>query len=147
LRRELLPLATLVTPNRGEAEVLTGRRVRKPEDLRDAAHAIVEEFGCSALVKGGHLPGLGEAMDVYYDGKTEMVLTAPFVRGISTHGTGCTLSAAITGYCALGHSLPDSVRKAKEYVTQAIAQSRRAGSHAVLNWFWRLREAQGAFEK
>jgi hydroxymethylpyrimidine/phosphomethylpyrimidine kinase len=136
-RDELLPLATLVTPNIDEAEVLAGGRIREPEDLRIAARSIVDQFGCAALVKGGHLAGVSEAMDLFYDGETELLLSTPFVRGISTHGTGCTYSAAITGYCALGHTLPDAVRLAKEYISQAIAHSQRVGRHYVLNWFWR----------
>jgi hydroxymethylpyrimidine/phosphomethylpyrimidine kinase len=88
-------------------------------------------------VKGGHLLGLKEAVDIFYDGSEELLLTAPFVRGVSTHGTGCTYSAAIAGYLAEALPLSKAVQQAKEYITQAIAQSRRAGAHSVLNSFWR----------
>ena len=71
-------------------------------------------------------------MDIFYDGKEELLLKAPFIRGVSTHGTGCTYSAAVTGYLARGCSLPQAVQLAKEYITQAIAQSRKAAGHSVL---------------
>jgi len=137
LKRELLPLATLVTPNLQEAASLLGRPLRSEGDLRMAAREIHHEFGCAALVKGGHLPGVAEAVDFYFDGKKELRLAAPFVKGLRTHGTGCTYSAAITAYLALGWSLPEAVTRAKGYITQAIAHSQRAAGHGVLNHFWR----------
>ena len=137
LQRELLPLAALVTPNREEAELLTGLSVRDEEGLRAAARVLHERFGCAALVKGGHLRGAREAVDIFFDGRTELMLSAPFVRGVSTHGTGCTYSAAITARLARGESLVKAVTAAKEFITQAIAQSVRAGGHDVLNPFWR----------
>jgi hydroxymethylpyrimidine/phosphomethylpyrimidine kinase len=137
LTTELFPLATLVTPNLDEAELLTGQRLRSVEDLRSAARELHRRFGCAALVKGGHLRGLKEAADIFYDGQEELLLTAPFVRGVSTHGTGCTYSAAITAYLARGLSLSQAVQRGKEYITQAIAQSQRTGRHCVLNSFWR----------
>jgi len=130
----LLPLATLVTPNLIEAELLLAIKIRDEEDLRVAARQIVQRFGCAALVKGGHLRGTREAVDIFNDGKTEMLLTAPFVRGVSTHGTGCTYSAAIAAYCARGLALPQAVGHAKEFITQTIAESQRIGRHFVLNW-------------
>jgi hydroxymethylpyrimidine/phosphomethylpyrimidine kinase len=133
----LLPLATLATPNLDEAEILVGAKLRSVEDLRAAAREIVCRFGCAALVKGGHLRGLATAVDIFNDGKTELLLEAPFVRGVSTHGTGCTYSAAIAGHLARGLRLPDAVKAAKEFVTQAIAQSNRAARHDVLNCLWR----------
>ena len=132
LKRELLPLATLVMPNLDEAEVLIGEELKSVEDLRAAARKLQRSFGCAALVKGGHLRGLTEAVDIFYDGKQELLLKAPFIRGVSTHGTGCTYSAAVTGYLARGKSLAQAVQLAKEYITQAIAQSRKAAGHSVL---------------
>jgi len=134
---ELLPLATLATPNLDEAEILVGAKLASVEDLRAAAREIVRRFGCAALVKGGHLRGLATAVDIFNDGRSELLLEAPFVRGIGTHGTGCTYSAAIAGYLALGRSLAGAVTAAKRFVTQAIAQSTRAARHDVLNSFWR----------
>ena len=136
LREQLLPLAALVTPNLAEAAALTGRPLRTVEDMRRAAREIQRRFGCAALVKGGHLPGAKEAADIFFDGDTELLLTTPFVRGVRTHGTGCTGSAAITAYLALGLGLPTAVAEAKQYVARAIAGYRKAGEHPVLNHFW-----------
>jgi hydroxymethylpyrimidine/phosphomethylpyrimidine kinase len=136
IKERLLPRARLVTPNLEEAEVLIGAQIKSENDLRKAARRIHETFGCAALVKGGHLKGSGEAIDFFYDGRTELMLTAPLIRGLSLHGTGCTYSAAITAYLALGHSLPDAVSRAKQFITQAIVQSVRAARHDILNSFW-----------
>ena len=131
---QLFPRATLVTPNLDEAELLLGMKIRDEEDLRTAARRIVERFGCAALVKGGHLRETREAVDIFNDGKTELMLTAPFVRGVSTHGTGCTYSAAIVAACAIGVPLPEAVGLGKQFITQAIANSRRIGRYFVLSW-------------
>ncbi|HLP76382.1 MAG TPA: PfkB family carbohydrate kinase, partial [Candidatus Paceibacterota bacterium] len=137
LTGQLLPLATLVTPNLDEAKVLVNRDLKSVEDLRSAAKDIFEQFGCAVLVKGGHLRGSSDAADIFFDGETELLLTAPFVKGVNTHGTGCTYSAAITGYLALGKPLEKAVKLAKTYITEAIAGSFNAGNHSVLNSFWR----------
>ena len=134
---KLLPLASLITPNLDEAQILVGGKLASITDLRAAARKLHQRFGCAVLVKGGHLRGLREAVDIFYDGQQELLLSAPFVRGVSTHGTGCTYSAAIAGHLAQGRSLPRAVRQAKEYITQAIAQSQTAAGHGVLNCFWR----------
>ena len=136
VKSQLLPLATLVTPNLDEAAGLIGRRIESVEEMRAAAREITSRYGCAALVKGGHLRGLREAIDIYFDGKTELLLRAPFVKGISTHGTGCAYSAAVTGYLALGSDLPGAVERAKRYITGAIAGSVTASGQAVLNHFW-----------
>jgi hydroxymethylpyrimidine/phosphomethylpyrimidine kinase len=133
LSDKLLPLATLVTPNLDEAEILSGQKIRGPEDLRTAARKIFLRFGCAVLAKGGHLNNSPEAMDIFFDGQTELLLSAPFVRGVATHGTGCTCSAAICAALALGHNLPGAVELAKNFVTAAIARSYRIGCHFALN--------------
>jgi hydroxymethylpyrimidine/phosphomethylpyrimidine kinase len=134
LCKRLLPLAALVTPNLDEAAILVGAELHSVTDLRAAARTLYQFFGCAALVKGGHLRGLKEAVDIFYDGRQELLLSAPFIRRASTHGTGCTYSAAIAAYLARGCSLPCAVRRAKQYITQAIALSRTAAGHGVLNW-------------
>lgn len=133
---ELLPLAILVTPNADEAALLTGRPLRTLEDLRSAARALYLRHGCAALVKGGHLRHLSRATDVFFDGENELILSAPFVRGVATHGTGCTYSAAVAGYLALGLPLVEAVGMAKNHITQSITQSVRVGTHTTLNPFW-----------
>jgi hydroxymethylpyrimidine/phosphomethylpyrimidine kinase len=132
LKEKLLPLATLVTPNLDEAEILAEQKIRSPEDLRNAARTIVSTYGGAALVKGGHLKNSREAIDVFFDGETELLLSAPFVRGVSTHGTGCTYSAAICAALALGHDLPRAVEIGKRYVTRVISESYRVGNHFAL---------------
>jgi hydroxymethylpyrimidine/phosphomethylpyrimidine kinase len=134
LTERLLPLAALVTPNLPEAERLLDCRIQSEEDMRQAARRVRERFGCAALIKGGHLPGARQGADIFYDGRNELLLTARFIRGLSLHGTGCTYSAAITGYLALGRALPEAVALGKEYITQAIAHSRLVEGHRVLNW-------------
>jgi hydroxymethylpyrimidine/phosphomethylpyrimidine kinase len=135
IQDDLLPQATLVTPNLDEAAILTGRKLESVEDLRWAAREIQGRWGCAALVKGGHLRGLREAVDIFHDGHDEWLLAAPRVNGVSTHGTGCTYSAAIAGYLARGLALRPAVEKAKQHVTRTIAGSYRAAGHAVLNPF------------
>ncbi len=84
------------------------------------------------LVKGGHLKNAHEAIDIFFDGKTELLLSAPFVKGVRTHGTGCTYSAAICAALALGHDLPRAVEIGKKFITSAIAGSYRIGKHFAL---------------
>jgi hydroxymethylpyrimidine/phosphomethylpyrimidine kinase len=135
LEQELLPLARLVTPNLSEAEVLIGKRISSLDEMRAAAREIHERFGCATLVKGGHLKNSPQAADIFYDGKNEIILRAKFVKGVSTHGTGCTLSAAIAGYLAQGRDIPSSIRLSKKFITQAIQQSRKVSGHDVLQNF------------
>jgi hydroxymethylpyrimidine/phosphomethylpyrimidine kinase len=134
LFEQLLPLAALVTPNVQEASVLLRREIESVEDMRAAAKELRQRFGCAALVKGGHLGGLRDAVDIFNDGKEELLLRAPFVRGICTHGTGCVYSAAITAYLARGLALPRAVSIAKEYITRSISRSRKIGDHWVLGF-------------
>lgn len=133
LKERLLPLATLVTPNLDEAQLLLGRKLRTLEDLLDAAEELHATFGCAALVKGGHLKLDNEAVDVLFDGKRFTVLKARRVQGVSTHGTGCTYSAAIAAHLARGQKLDRAVALAKEFITRAIATSYFAGKHPSLN--------------
>lgn len=131
LRDRLLPLAQLVTPNLDEARILADRELLDLDDLRWAARAIRDRYGCPVLVKGGHLPG-PMAVDVYWDGVREILLRARRIRGLSSHGTGCTYSAAIAASLALGQPAPDAVRAAKRYITRALRRTRRVGRHTVL---------------
>jgi hydroxymethylpyrimidine/phosphomethylpyrimidine kinase len=132
LRELLLPQAVLVTPNLPEGEALLGIKIRSLEQLRSATKALFAEYGCAVLMKGGHLRGQGEAVDFFYDGQTELMFTAPFLKAGPLHGTGCTYSAAITAYLARGRSLPKAIELAKSYITEAIAGRALAGKHLVL---------------
>ena len=131
---ELFPLATVITPNLDEASVILKRELKTVEDLRGAARELHQQFGCAVLAKGGHLRGLKEAVDILFDGREEWMLSAPFVKGVATHGTGCTYSAAIAAGMAKGTTLRDSVFQAKDHVTMAIANSVRTGQHTALNF-------------
>jgi hydroxymethylpyrimidine/phosphomethylpyrimidine kinase len=110
------------------------RPLTSVEDLRGAAREIFERWGCAALVKGGHLRGLNEAVDIFFDGNLELLLSAPFVKGIGTHGTGCTYSAAITAGLANGLPLTKAVAQAKQFISHAIASSRHVGDYWALGW-------------
>jgi hydroxymethylpyrimidine/phosphomethylpyrimidine kinase len=120
LRRELLPLATLVTPTVSEAEILTGTKIATLEDLRAAARHIHRAFGCAALVKGGHLAGTNEAVDFLCSGHGEWMFSAPRAKVKGLHGTGCTYSAAIAAWLARGRPLDRAVKLAKEHITRTI---------------------------
>jgi hydroxymethylpyrimidine/phosphomethylpyrimidine kinase len=144
LTEKLLPLATLVTPNLDEAEILAGQKISSPEDLRSAARVIHLRFGCAVLVKGGHLKNSSMAIDVFFDGETELLLSAPFVKGVSTHGTGCTYSAAICAALALGYGLPHAVEIGKNFITEAISNSYQIGNYFALG---QLKNSAGAAGK
>jgi hydroxymethylpyrimidine/phosphomethylpyrimidine kinase len=127
LRRELLPLAALVTPNLSEAEVLIGKRIRTPEELRVAARIIHQLCGCAALVKGGHLAGGDRAVDFLCGAEGEWMLSAPRIKSVALHGAGCAYSAAITAWLARGKLLPKSVELAKTHIAALIAATPRSG--------------------
>lgn len=131
-KQKLLPLATLVTPNLDEATILTGKKISTPEAMREAAREIHARHGCAVLLKGGHLKNCREAIDIFFDGETELLLSAPFVKGVSTHGTGCTYSAAICAALAQGHALPHAVEMGKNFITDAIVNSYKIGKHFAL---------------
>ena len=133
VKRDLLPLATLVTPNLDEASLLLGREVRSVADAKAAAREIFERWGCAALVKGGHRADDPEATDVLCVAGRITLLKSRYIVGAATHGTGCTLSAAIAAGVARGTSLTGAVRQAKTFVTNAIAKRYRAGGHEHLN--------------
>ncbi|MEM7418008.1 MAG: bifunctional hydroxymethylpyrimidine kinase/phosphomethylpyrimidine kinase [Gemmatimonadota bacterium] len=136
LLERLIPRATLVTPNLGEAERLTGAPVRTPEEMGVAARRLVELGADAALVKGGHLSG--DVVDVLFDGQRETTWARVRIESRHTHGTGCTLSAVVTAGLAHGQSLSDSVDRALAFVAEAIATAPGLGSgHGPLNHFAR----------
>jgi hydroxymethylpyrimidine/phosphomethylpyrimidine kinase len=138
LRRELVPLATVVTPNLPEVEQLTGVRATDERELRAAAAAVLALGPSWVLVKGGHLTG--EAVDLLTDGDVEVVLRAPRLPNEHTHGTGCTLASAIASRLALGDDVPTAVRSAKGFVTGALRAGFPLGSGigpVDHGWLWR----------
>ncbi len=132
IRNDLLPLAAIATPNLDEAAHLLGVSLHSLDDLRDAARELHRRHQCAFLVKGGHLKNSADAVDVFWDGRRELLLSTPFIRGVSTHGTGCTYSAAIAAHLARGLRLLPAVQAAKHTITQAILHSVRIGSHQAL---------------
>ncbi|HAZ49690.1 MAG TPA: bifunctional hydroxymethylpyrimidine kinase/phosphomethylpyrimidine kinase [Cyanobacteria bacterium UBA11369] len=128
LRDALMPKAMLVTPNRYEAQILTGLEIHTLDDMRAAAFRIYQ-MGCKAvLVKGGGMPGLLRGVDIWFDGSRWETVTAASVDTKNTHGTGCTLAAAIAANLANGKDLFSAVRRAKDYVTTALQHSLSIGS-------------------
>jgi hydroxymethylpyrimidine/phosphomethylpyrimidine kinase len=120
-KNELFPLATLITPNLDEAKLLTAGKIKNLEQMEQAAETLATRFRCSILLKGGHLRG-NKAIDLLFHNGHLIKFSAPFVRGVATHGTGCTYSAAITAGLASGLSLVQAIRRAKKFVTKSIAQ-------------------------
>ena len=117
----LFPRATLVTPNLAEAAALTGRSVRDVGEMKAAGNELARKFRTRFLLKGGHLVG-DRAIDLLCDETVVVEFSAPFVPGVSTHGTGCTYSAAIAARLAHGDSLEESIARAKDFVSRAIRE-------------------------
>jgi hydroxymethylpyrimidine/phosphomethylpyrimidine kinase len=121
-RERLFPMATLITPNLDEVRTLLGRSVTTLDEMRRAGQELVAEYGRAFLIKGGHLR-LNPAVDLLCESDGAVrEFSAPFVSGISTHGTGCTYAAAITAGLAKGFALPAAVGEAKQYLANTIAQ-------------------------
>lgn len=118
---ELIPLATVVTPNHHEAEVLTNLSIRTVEDMKEAARQIVGMGAKAAVVKGGHLSEDQDAIDVLFDGDSFSTFGTTRIATGNTHGTGCSFASALSGRLALGESLQEAVKKTKDYITSAIA--------------------------
>ena len=119
LKSKLLGLATLITPNIPEAQVLSGMDIRTAEDMERAAKAIYEAYGCAVLCKGGHQ--LNDANDLLYSKEGARWYHGRRIANPNTHGTGCTLSSAIASNLAKGYSLDEAVERAKAYISGALA--------------------------
>lgn len=118
LKTQLLPMATVITPNIPEAEVLAEMEIRSEDDMVEAAKKIHEMYHCAVLCKGGH--SLNDANDLLYqDGETTW-FHGKRINNPNTHGTGCTLSSAIASNLAKGYSLEESIHRAKEYISGAL---------------------------
>lgn len=119
LKTELLPLAEVATPNIPEAEILADIPIRTPADMEAAARKISEQYGCAVLCKGGH--DLNDANDLLWRDGAGYWFNGRRINNPNTHGTGCTLSSAIAANLAKGMALEDAVRRAKEYISGALA--------------------------
>ena len=119
LKEKLLPLATLLTPNIPEAEVLSGMTISDPAGMERAARAISEQYGCAVLCKGGHQ--ISDADDLLWREGAGVWFRGRRIQNSNTHGTGCTLSSAIAANLAKGYDLDRSVQRAKDYISGALA--------------------------
>jgi hydroxymethylpyrimidine/phosphomethylpyrimidine kinase len=142
LRDELLPLGKVVTPNLGEAEVLTGMKISNLEDMKKAAE-ILHKFGTEyVVVKGGHLEG--DAVDLLFDGQEFTTFPGERIVTKNTHGTGCTFAAAVAAGLARGAAVPAAVGRAKNYIGTAIRHALAIGAgHGPTHHFAELYEAAG----
>lgn len=125
MKEKLLPLATVITPNIPESEILCGRKIITKEDMQKAAKQMAEEFGCAVLCKGGH--SVNDANDLLYENGKFIWFSGKRIDNPNTHGTGCTLSSAIAANIAKGFSLQQSVSRAKEYISGALADMMNLG--------------------
>lgn len=139
IKNKLIPLSTIITPNLSEAKVLTGDEIGNAESMVMAGEKILD-YGChSVLIKGGHLEGNDMCDVLCIKGEdTPYIYKADKIASNNTHGTGCTLSSAIATYLALGHSLQEAVRLAKDYVHKGISSGKDVcigHGHGPLNHF------------
>lgn len=143
LKTILFPLADVVTPNIHEAQALVGGTIETEAQMRAAAEEIRAYGAGKVVVKGGHLNG-EQATDIVFDGARHIALTSKRLSTRNTHGTGCTFSSAIAAYLARGESFFDAARKAKDYVTGAIAHSLAIGKgHGPTHHFFDLYRRAG----
>ena len=139
VRAHLLPLATVLTPNLLEAELLTGSQITDEAGMRRAAETLSSLGPRWVLVKGGHLPG--NPVDVLFDGSEMTRFPGQRIASRHTHGTGCTLASAIASFLALGRQVPAAVEAAKEYVTGAIGAGFPLGAGiGPVDHAWRIRQ-------
>lgn len=142
LIKELIPLATVITPNIPEAEILLGERINSQEDLIIAAQKLARKFNVSVLLKAGHLTN-DLLTDYFYNKEKQLslALTSKRLDTPNTHGTGCTLSSAIASMLAKGYEIEEAIQKAKEYLTGAIEEGANyqiGHGHGPVCHFWNL---------
>jgi len=143
MKSKLFPLALVVTPNLQEAEFLTGHRITKEKEVKEALQEIFELGPTSVIVKGGHSADLNQSTDHFFDGETFRLFSEPRIETKNTHGSGCTFAAAINAYLARGLDLMESIASAKKYTTEAIRHSFPLGQgHGPLGHFWKYWESE-----
>ena len=131
LMTRILPRAAVITPNRMEAELLTGMTIRTLGDMESAAKLCREKFGCGSVIKGGHSESREESADVCLFGEETLILRSPRLElpELTTHGTGCTFSSALAAGVAKGLDLPEAARNAKRFVYESLLGHVRTGSN------------------
>ncbi|NLZ74075.1 MAG: bifunctional hydroxymethylpyrimidine kinase/phosphomethylpyrimidine kinase [Bacteroidales bacterium] len=142
LKEQLIPCVRIITPNIPEAEILLGKKIKEQEDLLIYAKEIAEELTVSVLLKAGHLED-DNLIDVLYNYETEETIKLPSKRIYTpnTHGTGCTLSSAITAFLARGYTLNDAVINGKEYITEALVAGSKykiGAGHGPVHHFYKF---------
>ncbi|MQN01084.1 MAG: bifunctional hydroxymethylpyrimidine kinase/phosphomethylpyrimidine kinase [Lachnospiraceae bacterium] len=134
LKKELLPVAEVITPNIPESEVLSGMKIESEQDMETAASAIVKKYGCAVLCKGGHSLNDSNDLLVSADGSKKHWFYGRRIDNPNTHGTGCTLSSAIASNLAKGYDLETSIARAKDYISGALAAMLDLGhGHGPMN--------------
>lgn len=135
---KIFPLATVITPNIPETEVLSGLKISSAEDMKKAAEIIARKLSGAILIKGGHC--VEDANDYLYDGKNGIWFEGRRVDNSNTHGTGCTLSSAIASNLAMENCLEESIRNAKDYITGALEDGMNLGKGSgPLNHMYRIK--------
>jgi hydroxymethylpyrimidine/phosphomethylpyrimidine kinase len=143
LKKYLLPLSLVITPNIPEAEVLTNMSIVTLEDKREAAIKLLDLGVKNVVIKGGHDEKTNEAVDLLYDGQEFSYFTAERIKTKNTHGTGCTFSAALTAELAKGFSIYDAVTTAKDFIQAAIEADLKIGAgHGPTN-HWAYNQKRG----
>ena len=138
LKKEILTRALIVTPNIPEAEILSSKSISSISDMKIAAEKIHLLGVKTVLIKGGHLEKNLPAVDIFFDGRRFEELSSERIETKNTHGTGCTFSAAVCAFLAMGMSLAGSLENSKAFVTGAIRNSLEIGKgHGPLNHFWK----------
>jgi hydroxymethylpyrimidine/phosphomethylpyrimidine kinase len=140
LRRELLPLAYVVTPNIPEAEALSGRRILSKEDAEEAARRIHDMGTTAVIITGGHRSDTDHVSDLLFDGQRFSTFRTARIDTPNTHGTGCTFAAAVAAYLALGQDLASAAEHSQQYVAGAIQHALEIGrGHGPIDHFWKRR--------
>lgn len=138
LEKKLFPLAKVITPNVDEISVLLNRKIKDVDDFKASAKELYEKYGCAVLAKGGHLNVEGQVVDIFYNGKEELIFASPRYPVGSIHGTGCCLSAAIAAGLAVDMKMERALSSAKEYIANAIKFNVKVGKYTALNHNWQF---------
>lgn len=133
IKEELIPLSYLITPNSDEASLLLNKEIKNSGDMESASRELFNLYKVPILLKGGHLRENKKLKDILFDGRELSVFPSEYIEKVSTHGTGCTYSSAITAYLALGYDLKTSVLYSKSYLHNTILNSINLGKSTSLN--------------
>ena len=133
MKKKLIPISSVFTPNLDEASILINEKISSEKDMEKGTRKLFDLYGIPVLLKGGHLDNPDYAIDIFFDGKTMYPLSSRYIRDFNPHGTGCTYSAAIAANLAKGMTLIEAISLAKYYIFEAISQSYTLGRTTTLN--------------